>query len=118
MLVQEQRAASRENIERKMARTADELAEEEGSDDSELSDGGGEGSDDEDTVPYNPKNLPLGWDGKVHTVTLYTLSHFTHSHSPSPTGCTSYMVLISPTHVKFVVMPSTKDPRTFRDTFQ
>lgn len=22
-------------------------------------------SDDEETVLYNPKNLPLGWDGKV-----------------------------------------------------
>ncbi len=61
---QEQRAASRENVERKMARTADELAEEEGSE-SDLSDEG-DGSDDEETVPYNPKNLPLGWDGKVH----------------------------------------------------
>ncbi len=26
-----------------------------------------EESDDEDEdIPYNPKNLPLGWDGKVH----------------------------------------------------
>ena len=24
-----------------------------------------EESEDEETVPYNPKNLPLGWDGKV-----------------------------------------------------
>jgi len=22
-------------------------------------------SDDDDSAPYNPKNLPLGWDGKV-----------------------------------------------------
>ncbi len=64
MIWQEQRAASRENVERRLARTADELAEEEGSDDSDLSDVG-DASDDEETVPYNPKNLPLGWDGKV-----------------------------------------------------
>ena len=25
-------------------------------------------SDDEETVLYNPKNLPLGWDGKVHSI--------------------------------------------------
>lgn len=24
-----------------------------------------ESDDDEDDIPYNPKNLPLGWDGKV-----------------------------------------------------
>ena len=29
-------------------------------------------SDDEETVLYNPKNLPLGWDGKV-TVTIESL---------------------------------------------
>ena len=45
-----------------MARTADELLEEEeGEEEPEE-----EESDDEETVPYNPKNLPLGWDGKVH----------------------------------------------------
>ena len=24
-----------------------------------------ESDDDDDDIPYNPKNLPLGWDGKV-----------------------------------------------------
>jgi hypothetical protein len=24
-----------------------------------------EDEDEDDDVPYNPKNLPLGWDGKV-----------------------------------------------------
>ena len=58
---QEQRAATKENVERRMARTADELLEEEeGEEEPEE-----EESDDEETVPYNPKNLPLGWDGKV-----------------------------------------------------
>ena len=27
-----------------------------------------ESDDDEDDIPYNPKNLPLGWDGKVGIV--------------------------------------------------
>ena len=26
-----------------------------------------ESDEDEDDIPYNPKNLPLGWDGKVCT---------------------------------------------------
>ncbi len=26
--------------------------------------------DDDDDIPYNPKNLPLGWDGKVNTAFL------------------------------------------------
>ena len=33
-------------------------------------------SDDEETVLYNPKNLPLGWDGKV-TVTIESLCTLT-----------------------------------------
>ena len=47
-----------------MARTADELLEEEEEEEEEAGQGG-ESDDDDDAVPYNPKNLPLGWDGKV-----------------------------------------------------
>ena len=54
-------------------------------------------SDDDDSVPYNPKNLPLGWDGKVSGYLL--VPHLaSHSHSlsllfsPSHIGCISYMV--------------------------
>ena len=45
-----------------MARTADELLEdqEEEEEEEEV-----ESEPDDDEVPYNPKNLPLGWDGKV-----------------------------------------------------
>jgi splicing factor 3A subunit 3 len=33
---------------------------------SEEEDAGSESDDDDDDdIPYNPKNLPLGWDGKV-----------------------------------------------------
>lgn len=56
----EQRAATRENVQRKQARTGEEREE---SDDENYDE---EDSDDDDEdIPYNPKNLPLGWDGKV-----------------------------------------------------
>ena len=59
-LLSEQRAATRENVQRKQAQTGEEREE---SDDEAASDN--DSSDDEEDIPYNPKNLPLGWDGKV-----------------------------------------------------
>jgi len=62
-MLSEQRAATRDNVQRKQARTDgerdedDDLMAEPASDDSDV--------DDDNDVPYNPKNLPLGWDGKV-----------------------------------------------------
>lgn len=47
-------------MERKQARTDGEREEEE-EEVVEMV----EEDDDDDDVPYNPKNLPLGWDGKV-----------------------------------------------------
>ena len=60
-VVSEQRAATRDNVQRKQARTGEEREE---SDGENVSD---DDSDDDrdDDIPYNPKNLPLGWDGKV-----------------------------------------------------
>ena len=59
-LLSEQRTATRDNVQRKQARTGEEREE---SDDEQISE---DDSDDEDNdIPYNPKNLPLGWDGKV-----------------------------------------------------
>lgn len=59
-LVSAQRAATKENVQRKQARTDGER------DDSENEESDEESIDDDaDDVPYNPKNLPLGWDGKV-----------------------------------------------------
>ena len=58
-LLSEQRAATKENVTRKQARTGEER--DESDDEAE----GGESEEDDDDVPYNPKNLPLGWDGKV-----------------------------------------------------
>jgi splicing factor 3A subunit 3 len=66
----EQRATTREDVERRMARTADELLEdqEEEEEEEEV-----ESEPDDDEVPYNPKNLPLGWDGKPIPYWLYKL---------------------------------------------
>lgn len=59
-ILSEQRASTKENVERKQARTEGEREEEE----EEIVEMPEEEEEDDD-VPYNPKNLPLGWDGKV-----------------------------------------------------
>lgn len=76
-LLNEHRAATVENVQRRQARTLAEREEEEDSDaENEVGGGGGAGGDrgkdteggpdvEDDDIPYNPKNLPLGWDGKV-----------------------------------------------------
>jgi splicing factor 3A subunit 3 len=53
-----ERAATKENIERKQARTA---GEEEDDDEVEQV---YDVDEVDESAPYNPKNLPLGWDGK------------------------------------------------------
>lgn len=53
-----------------MARTADELEEEEEEEEVEEEESEDE---DENAVPYNPKNLPLGFDGKPIPYWLYKL---------------------------------------------
>lgn len=63
-ILSEQRAATRDNVQRKQARTGEEREE---SDEEEFSD---DSDDDEEDIPYNPKNLPLGWDGKVRLLTM------------------------------------------------
>ncbi|XP_022919340.1 splicing factor 3A subunit 3 [Onthophagus taurus] len=67
-LVSLQRAATKENVQRKQARTDGERddSENEESEEEEI-------EDDADDVPYNPKNLPLGWDGKPIPYWLYKL---------------------------------------------
>jgi len=62
-LLSEQRAATLENVRRKQAKAGEDDEDDENA-------GGGDISDDdsdpeEDGLIYNPKNLPLGWDGKV-----------------------------------------------------
>lgn len=67
-IVSEQRSATKENVQRKQARTEGEREDS----DVEASDSDNE-DDDADDVPYNPKNLPLGWDGKPIPYWLYKL---------------------------------------------
>lgn len=60
LTLQEQRHLTHENVQRKQARTGEEREEEEEEQISES-----ESEDEENEIIYNPKNLPLGWDGKV-----------------------------------------------------
>ena len=64
----EQRAATKDNVERRLARTADELEDEE-EEEPIIS----EDEDEEEKVIYNPKNLPLDWDGKPIPYWMYKL---------------------------------------------
>jgi splicing factor 3A subunit 3 len=64
-LLSEQRAATLDNVRRKQAKAGEDI------DDEDVE--GGDISDDdsepeEDGLIYNPKNLPLGWDGKVNFI--------------------------------------------------
>lgn len=65
-LLNEERESSKENVERKLARGGEDVDEEE--DLADVSD-----EEDDDSIPYNPKNLPLGWDGKPIPYWLYKL---------------------------------------------
>nr|CAG4640728.1 EOG090X03G1 [Eulimnadia texana] len=67
-ILSEQRAATKENVERKQARTGEEREEEEEDVPEPV-----EEEEEDDDVPYNPKNLPLGWDGKPIPYWLYKL---------------------------------------------
>jgi len=67
----EQREMTRDNVERKQARTEDERIEDEDDEFIEEEEEGNE--EDHDDIIYNPKNLPLGWDGKPIPYWLYKL---------------------------------------------
>ncbi|KAM7536494.1 hypothetical protein Aperf_G00000080872 [Anoplocephala perfoliata] len=81
-ILNDHRAATVENVQRRQARTLAEREEEEDSDaENDVGGGGGgavndadaNGDAEEDDIPYNPKNLPLGWDGKPIPYWLYKL---------------------------------------------
>jgi splicing factor 3A subunit 3 len=67
-ILSEQRQATKENVQRKQARTAGEREES----DEEVSESESEEEQETDVI-YNPKNLPLGWDGKPIPYWLYKL---------------------------------------------
>ncbi|KAJ8026577.1 Splicing factor 3A subunit 3 [Holothuria leucospilota] len=84
-LLGEQRMATRENVQRKQARTD---AEREDDEEEQFSDS--DSDDDEDEVIYNPKNLPLGWDGKPIPYWLYKLHGLNISYSCEICGNQTY----------------------------
>nr|CAD7263075.1 unnamed protein product [Timema shepardi] len=84
-LVSEQRNATKENVQRKQARTEGER------DDSDADASASESDDDDDSdVPYNPKNLPLGWDGKPIPYWLYKLHGLNISYNCEICGNFTY----------------------------
>jgi splicing factor 3A subunit 3 len=60
-LLSTQRSNTIEHVQLKQSRTVDEREE----DEEEVVEDASEDDDDDEEVVYNPKNLPLGWDGKV-----------------------------------------------------
>ncbi|CAG9579737.1 unnamed protein product [Danaus chrysippus] len=87
-IVSSTRASTIENVTRRAARAAGERRDE--------SDEESEGSvaadldSDDDEVPYNPKNLPLGWDGKPIPYWLYKLHGLNISYSCEICGNYTY----------------------------
>ena len=65
-LLSEQRSSTRDNVQRKQAQTGEEREE---SDEEKFEES--DSDDDADDTPYNPKDLPLGWDGKVCGIKNY-----------------------------------------------
>ncbi|GFS25142.1 splicing factor 3A subunit 3-like [Elysia marginata] len=67
-LLSEQRSSTRDNVQRKQAQTGEEREE---SDEEKFEES--DSDEDADDTPYNPKDLPLGWDGKPIPYWLYKL---------------------------------------------
>lgn len=83
----EQRAATRDNVQRKQARTGGEQDD----DDEAMNEPQSDDSDGEDNdIPYNPKNLPLGWDGKPIPYWLYKLHGLNISYTCEICGNFTY----------------------------
>lgn len=83
--VSEQRSGTKENVQRKQARTGGER------DDSDVEASESENEEEEnDDVPYNPKNLPLGWDGKPIPYWLYKLHGLNISYNCEICGNYTY----------------------------
>ena len=82
----EQRAATKENVERKQARTEFEREDSE----DEESEEEPEPAEEDDDIPYNPKNLPLGWDGKPIPYWLYKLHGLNISYNCEICGNFTY----------------------------
>ena len=86
-LLSDVRNATVENVERKQARTDAEREESEDEDVVEEVE-----EEPEDDIPYNPKNLPLGWDGKPIPYWLYKLHGLNISYNCEICGNYTYKV--------------------------
>ncbi|EGT41794.1 hypothetical protein CAEBREN_20182, partial [Caenorhabditis brenneri] len=84
-ILAEERTGTRENVERKQARSAGEVEEEE--DEEPVIE---EEEEIDESAPYNPKNLPLGWDGKPIPYWLYKLHGLNLSYSCEICGNQTY----------------------------
>lgn len=84
-LVSTQRNSTKDNVQRKQARTEGER----GDSDADASASESEEEDD-NQVPYNPKNLPLGWDGKPIPYWLYKLHGLNISYNCEICGNFTY----------------------------
>lgn len=83
------RMATIENVQRKQARTAEERNDSDLDDDHDDSDLDSDDSDNNDVI-YNPKNLPLGWDGKPIPYWLYKLHGLNLTYTCEICGNTTY----------------------------
>ena len=84
-VLEEHKTSTIENIQRKQARTAGEREES----DEEISANESDDADDDEVV-YNPKNLPLGWDGKPIPYWLYKLHGLNISYTCEICGNATY----------------------------
>jgi len=84
-LLSDIRNATVEEVERKQARTGEERDESE--DEGEIEE---VEDDNDDDIPYNPKNLPLGWDGKPIPYWLYKLHGLNISYNCEICGNFTY----------------------------
>ncbi|KAI1294781.1 Splicing factor 3A subunit 3 [Halotydeus destructor] len=84
-ILSETRQSTKENVQRKQARTAGEREDS----DEEASQSESEEEDDSEVV-YNPKNLPLGWDGKPIPYWLYKLHGLNVSYTCEICGNAKY----------------------------
>lgn len=83
-LLTDERSATKENVERKQARVHGDEEEEDDQEQDVIDEV------EEDDVPYNPKNLPLGWDGKPIPYWLYKLHGLNISYTCEICGNQSY----------------------------
>ena len=84
-ILNEQKQATKENVQRKQARTAGEREDS----DEEVSESEDEDEPDSEVI-YNPKNLPLGWDGKPIPYWLYKLHGLNITYSCEICGNATY----------------------------